>query len=70
MIDGRNLYCADEMRTAGFHYYSVGRATASPVAEQLELPDYSPEGPAYIMIKPGDAPPMLRRSGQSSGALS
>jgi UDPglucose 6-dehydrogenase len=70
MIDGRNLYRADEMRSAGFHYYSMGRATVSPLVEQLELQDRPPESPTYMMIKSGDASPMSRRSGQSNDALS
>lgn len=70
MIDGRNLYCSDQMRTAGFHYYSVGRTTVSPVSESCELGNLSSESSTPILVTPRDTRQTLHRSGLSGSTLS
>jgi UDPglucose 6-dehydrogenase len=39
IIDGRNLYRPDEMKAAGFIYYSVGRAPVFPADRSIAIAD-------------------------------
>jgi UDPglucose 6-dehydrogenase len=59
VIDGRNLYAAQQMTDAGFIYHSMGRATGVPEhlssvphdgESKLQLPDSSMTRPASVSV--------------------
>jgi UDPglucose 6-dehydrogenase len=69
VIDGRNIFPCEDMRAAGFHYYSVGRPTVGPGEGQPEL-----RAPSGYRSPPPTFPPQgdalaLRKASRSDGAM-
>lgn len=69
VIDGRNMFPCEDMRAAGFHYYSMGRPTIGPGGESNPSRD-----PSRSSCRPGAFPhqpasPILRRADRSDEAL-
>ena len=38
VIDGRNMFRSEDMKAAGFHYYSVGRPVVAPSEGEESVP--------------------------------